>query len=148
MVKTKEEERVFSEVMLADLLLIRQFVRETALAYTLDTARPDETITAVDELIVAVNEALANIVRHAYQRGPGKIKVTVRCGGGAVAVILLDGGPGFDPTLVPSPDTTLPLAERPFGGMGVHMMRSFCDEVRYRRTGRGENELTLVKQVS
>jgi anti-sigma regulatory factor (Ser/Thr protein kinase) len=62
-------------------------------------------------------------------------------------VTLLDTCLGFDPTTVSSPDTSLPLAERPFGGMGVHMMREFCDELTYRRTENNENELTLLKHV-
>lgn len=136
-----EKGRVFHDVTLGDLGQIRNYVRETAVARGCELA-------AVDELIVAVNEALANIVRHSYQNQPGEIKVTVICSRDVVQVILLDEGPGFDPTKVPSPDTTRPLAERPFGGMGVHMMRNFCDELRYSRHSPGGNELILLKRIA
>lgn len=135
-----ETERIFHDVALGDLGQIRQYVRETAVAGGCGLA-------AIDELIVAMNEAVSNIVRHGYQKEPGKIKVTVIYRADVVKVILLDNGPSFDPTTVSSPDTTLPLAERPFGGMGVHMMRAFCDELSYRKNSRGENELTLLKRV-
>ena len=131
--------RVFHNVTLDDLGQIRLYVRETAVAGACDLA-------AVDELIVAVNEAVANVVRHGYLNEPGAIRVTVVCSSDRLLVTLLDDCPGFDPTMVPSPDTTLPLAERPFGGMGVHMMRDFCDELNYRRDSRGHNELTLLKR--
>jgi serine/threonine-protein kinase RsbW len=135
-----ETGRVFHNVTLDDLGQIRLYVRETAVARGCELA-------AIDELIVAVNEAVANIIRHSYQNEPGEIRVIIGCSRDVVEVILLDDGPGFDPTTVPSPDTTLPLAERPFGGMGVHMMRTFCDELRYRRDSRGGNELILLKRI-
>lgn len=131
--------RVFHEVTVDDLGQIRHYVRDTAVARGAKKA-------AVDELVVAVNEAVVNIVRHGYQNVPGEIEVTVVCSRGAVEVILLDYAPGFDPTTVPSPDTSLPLVERPRGGMGVHMMRTFCDGLSYRKDPAGANELTMIKR--
>jgi anti-sigma regulatory factor (Ser/Thr protein kinase) len=45
------------------------------------------------------------------------------------------------------PDLTLPLKKRPLGGLGIYFIRHFSDEVRYRVTEKGENELTLVKKA-
>jgi len=131
--------RVFSDVSMRDLGLIRRFVLESSI-----TGCGDRQI--VDELVLAVNEAVVNILQHAYNNEPGKIEVIVACGAGVIRVVLLDDGPLFDPTTVPNPDITLPLAERPFGGMGVYFMREFCDELRYRRDAGGRNELTLLKR--
>lgn len=136
-----ETERLFCSVTLDDLSLIRGFVRDTAVSGGCERS-------AIAEFVVAVNEAVANIVRHGYRDAPGDIEVAVVCGGEAVLVLLRDDCPPFDPTLVDSPDTTLPLEERPFGGLGVHMMRTYCDELRYRRDPRGRNELTLLKLLT
>jgi serine/threonine-protein kinase RsbW len=133
-------ECVFHNVSLGDLGQIRRYVRETAVAGGCNAE-------AVDELIVAVNEAEANIVLHGYQNELGEIKVTVVCSEDRITVTLLDYSPGFDPTTVPSPDMTRPLDERPFGGMGVHIMRTFCDELSYCRDPRGGNELILLKRI-
>jgi anti-sigma regulatory factor (Ser/Thr protein kinase) len=133
-------ERVFHNVSLQDLGQIRDFVRETGAAGNCEAA-------VMEELVVAVNEATANIVRHGYDNDAGEIKVTVICSSEWIKVKLLDACPGFDPTSVPSPDTMLPLEERPFGGMGVHMMRTFCDELSYRRDSGGGNELILLKRI-
>ncbi len=135
-----EAEHIFTNVTLGDLGQIRLFVRETAVAHA---CKPEP----VDELIVAVNEAVSNIIRHSYQNKPGEIKVRVVFSRDVVKVMLFDNAPGFDPTTVPSPDTTLPLEKRPFGGNGVHMMRTFCDELSYRKGTHGGNELTLLKRI-
>jgi serine/threonine-protein kinase RsbW len=135
------EGRIFHNVTLNDMDRIRSFVRETAVAHGYDQA-------AIDELITAVNEATVNIVKHGYQNEPGYIEVIVVCRKKEIVVRLRDESPGFDPTTAPSPDTALPLSQRPFGGLGVHMMRTFCDDLSYRRDSRGENELTLTKRIS
>jgi serine/threonine-protein kinase RsbW len=132
---------VYESVTLADLGAIRRCLRETAVSFGCGSE-------AAGELVTAVNEALANIVRHGYGDVPGRITMGIERSAQTIAITLLDSAPGFDPTQVPSPDTTLPLAERPFGGMGVHMMRAFCDEIRYSRTPDGENELKLLKHFA
>ena len=131
---------VFHKVTVGDLGQIRQYVRETAVSFCGESA-------AIDELVTAMNEAVSNIIRHGYKHEPGNIEVTIACSGDIVQVMLRDHGLHFDPTQAASPDTTLPLAERPFGGLGVHMMREFCDGLIYRRTENDENELTLLKRV-
>jgi serine/threonine-protein kinase RsbW len=133
--------QLFHDVTLSDLGQIRHYIRAQGTASGCQRA-------VVDELVVAANEALANIVRHCYQDQPGPIEVTVVCNTEMVKVILFDQGPPFDPTAVPAPDTTLPLEQRPFGGVGVHMMRDFCDELNYRQDARGRNELTLLKRFN
>ena len=99
---------------------------------------------AVADMIVALNEATVNIVRHGYRR-PGPVEVTLYRQENTLRVELRDDAPLFDPTAVPTPDITVPLAQRPFGGMGIHMMREFLDELTYKATADGRNQLTLVK---
>lgn len=143
-----ETKRVFHDVTSGDLSQIRQFVRETATSTNSgQNVSPHFILPDINELIVAVNEAAANIIRHGYQGEPGSITIRVACRSDSVKVTLLDNSPPFNPITISSPDMTLPLAERPFGGMGIHMMREFCDEVTYRRTTNGENKLTLLKRV-
>ena len=48
-----------------------------------------------------------------------------------------DDGPEFDPTILPEVDTSLPLAERPIGGLGIHFIRRTMHTFTYeRRVGR------------
>lgn len=100
---------------------------------------------AAADMIIALNEALVNVVRHGYRQQPGRVEMTLWRKADALLIELLDEAPLFDPTTVPTPDISVPLAQRPFGGMGVHMMREFVDELRYQVAADGRNQLTLVK---
>jgi serine/threonine-protein kinase RsbW len=124
---------------LNNLATIRRFVEDAA------ASRPADP-EAIAEMLLAMNEAATNIIVHGYQGQPGIIEVEVGYDKDALVVCLRDRAPAFDPTLVPAPDLTLPLEQRPFGGMGIHMMRQFTDELLYRTTPDGSNELILVKK--
>lgn len=98
------------------------------------------------DLVLAVNEAVTNSLLHGYDSQPGMVVISVEVDGDDLFVRLIDNAPPFDPTSVPPPDIYLPLEDRPLGGLGVHMMRQLSDELTYRLTGTGENELTFVKR--
>lgn len=100
---------------------------------------------AVGEVIVALNEGLVNVVRHGYQTQAGQVELWFWREGHMLRVEVGDEAPLFDPTSVPTPDITVPLDLRPFGGMGVLMMREFVDELHYRVTENGRNQLILIK---
>ena len=57
-----------------------------------------------------------------------------------------DDGREFDPVTFPAPDLDLPLAERPVGGLGIHLVKSFVDRIDHRRSN-GRNKLSLVKKA-
>jgi serine/threonine-protein kinase RsbW len=100
---------------------------------------------AVGDLILALNEALVNSLHHGYAGQPGWLQIEIGRAGRSLVIQQYDTAPPFDPTAVPPPDTTLPLAVRPLGGMGVQMMRNFTDELHYQRTADGCNRLTFIK---
>ena len=134
------QEQLFRQVTLGDLAAIRRYVRQAAAAGGLDG-------TALEELVLAANEALSNIIRHGFKGQPADISVTVACSPEAIEVTLRDQGPAFDPHDAPPPDTSLPLEQRPFGGLGVQLMRELCDGLEYRRETSGLNELRLQKRM-
>jgi signal transduction histidine kinase len=122
------------------LAAIRSFIEEAANRFQVE---PD----AVDDMLLAVDEAATNIIVHGYRGQPGAIEIEVEKQDGSLAVSLRDQAPPFDPTTVPVPDLSLPLDQRPFGGMGVYLMRQSMDEVIYRVSPQGGNELILVKKT-
>jgi anti-sigma regulatory factor (Ser/Thr protein kinase) len=63
-----------------------------------------------------------------------------------VTVIVTDDGTPFDPFARDAPDTTLPVEERPIGGLGIHLVGQLMDEVSYQRRD-GHNVVVLVKQL-
>ena len=125
---------------LENLAAIRQFVQETAATLQADP-------NALHDVVLAVDEMAANVMVHGYQGNPGTVEVEVRPEGSALRVYLRDHAPPFDPTLHPMPDLTLPLEERPVGGLGVYLTRTLMDEVTYRVSLQGGNELTMVKKA-
>ena len=100
------------------------------------------------DLALAVQEALDNVVEHGYRgvpRGLTLVEADVSAGRDVV-VTVRDRGVGVDPRSAPAPDTTSSLDDRRVGGLGVHLVRSLVDEVRYERRG-GENRLVIVKRL-
>jgi serine/threonine-protein kinase RsbW len=129
------------EAELSNLSAIRRFVEEKATGLGVD---PD----GVSDMLLAVNEAGSNVILHGYQGQPGTIEIELSRRGESLVVRLRDQASPFDPTSVPPPDVTLPLEQRPYGGMGIHLIRQLMDEVTYRVTPQGGNELTLVKRIN
>lgn len=122
------------------LTTLRRFVEETAQALQADRE-------AVEDMILAVDEAATNIILHGYRGQPGDIEVEVSIEGDTLQVRLSDWAPLFDPTEVPPPDLSLPLERRRFGGLGVYIARQCMDEVAYCVSPEGCNELTLRKMA-
>ncbi len=129
----------YTTATVRDLNDMREFLEQAVL-----TLAGDDDIAG--DLVLAVNEAVTNSLLHGYDGQPGMVVICVEADGNDLAVRLIDDAPPFDPTSVPPPDITLPLEDRPLGGLGVHMMRQLSDELTYRRNETGENELTFVKR--
>lgn len=128
----------YSTATVRDLNDIREFLESAVLTLGGD----DDN---AGDLVLAVNEAVTNVLLHGYDERPGPVSVSVEADDGDLLVRLGDDAPLFDPTSVPPPDVHRPLEERPLGGLGVHMMRQLTDELVYQVTGDGKNELLFIK---
>jgi serine/threonine-protein kinase RsbW len=118
---------------------------EAVEGFAVEHRLPAEAANAVH---IAVDEAVSNAIVHGYPGGArGEIAVRLGLRPDGVVIEVEDDGAPFDPRQVPPPDLTLPLDQRPIGGLGIHLIRSLMDEMSYvRRAGR--NVLKLVKNVS
>lgn len=97
---------------------------------------------------VVLDELLSNTVR--CGRVPGReltIDVDFRLDDGMLRVGLADDGVPFDPLGHDAPDTTLELADRPVGGLGILLVRSLVDEISYGSEG-GRNRVRLGKRLA
>jgi serine/threonine-protein kinase RsbW len=135
--KPKSSLKVTADVN--NLTLIRGFVEETALALGADP-------TMLLDVVLAANEIATNIMLHGYQGRSGPIEIEVGQTGKALVICLRDQAPAFDPTTAPNPNLNLPLEERPLGKMGIYLTRQLVDEMTYRLSPQGGNELTLIKK--
>jgi sigma-B regulation protein RsbU (phosphoserine phosphatase) len=94
---------------------------------------------------LALEEAVVNVVNYAYPEGTvGDIEMEVNADAKAITFILRDHGKPFDPTAAKEVDITLSAEERQIGGLGIHLIRNYMDEVKYDYCD-GQNVLTLVK---
>ena len=101
----------------------------------------------VHDLALALQEALDNVVEHAYRDAtPGAVVVEANLVGDEVVVEVRDRGPEFDPLEGPLPELGDALGERRVGGLGLRLLRRLVDDARYRRAD-GWNRLVLVKRV-
>ena len=96
------------------------------------------------ELTVAVNEACANIHRHAYSgREDGAIELQVEVREAVIHLRIRDYGQQFCPEACPRPDLRQPSE----GGYGVFMIHELMDEVEYVRMAEGtELRMTKIRQ--
>ncbi len=121
-----------------NLATIRSFVEDTVRSFSCSAE-------AISDITIAVNEAVTNIIEHGYKHQPEKIEIETDRDKDRIVVYIRDHAPWFDPTTIPAPNLALPLENRSYGGLGIHMMRQLTDEMIYRRNQKGENELVLVK---
>jgi serine/threonine-protein kinase RsbW len=98
------------------------------------------------QLQLAVDEACANVVRHAYDGQGGHLELTIQAADDEIQVIVRDWGEPFDPQAVPPPDTAAPLEERPLGGLGLYLMKQVMDRVDYQFNGTNGNTLIMTKR--
>ena len=118
------------------LHMVRSVVREVA---CLCGFGEDE----VQFIVLAVDEACANVIRHAYQgRHDGGVQLMATTKEDRVEFVLVDQGQA------PQPGRLKPrsLDEIRPGGLGLHLIQSVMDEVRYHTSARG-NELFLAKML-
>ena len=99
-------------------------------------------------LDLAVHEAVENVVRHGCGDGATHhIRLSLRTDDRQVEVTIVDDAPPFDPRTLPAPAAPQRIEDVVPGGQGVHLMRHFTDEIRYRREG-DRNVLTLVRALA
>ena len=97
-------------------------------------------------ITLSVDEALTNIIRHAYDGAedkPIEIELLPRSGPRGIQISLRDYGRQVDPSRIKPRD----LSDIKPGGLGVHIMQHCLDHVQYTRPTGGGTLLTLVKNI-
>jgi anti-sigma regulatory factor (Ser/Thr protein kinase) len=99
-------------------------------------------------VLVALQEMLTNIYRHAYGGDVDQtVSVELRAGDEGFAVTLRDRGPAFDPRTVPPPAIPEDGMPNDCGGFGIMITRAVMDAIDYQRVG-GENVLKMTKAAT
>ena len=125
---------------LNEIVVLASFIEELGEELSL----PAETVMNIN---LALEEAVANIIMYA---DPPKeqhiILLKVTSTEKQLIFLLTDKGASFDPTQVEEVDITLPIEERPIGGLGIFLIRSIMNEISYQRID-NENRLIMKKDI-
>jgi len=121
---------------MASLARFTEFAREGAKAAGL----PESSFARLDLIL---EEALVNIFRYAYPAGGGQAIVGYAVAGpNCLRVDVCDSGREFNPLERQAPDLNVALDERPIGGLGIFLVQSMAESVRYFRED-GRNRLSF-----
>jgi len=100
------------------------------------------------KLELAVDEACANVMEHAYgSDATREVMVKATVDAECVQIQIVDTGKGFDPNLVEQTDLEQLVRDRRTGGLGMRLIRSVMDEVKYEIVPGQKNELRMTKRL-
>lgn len=142
----QEKSIIFFETLtfinkVSEITKLNAFVKSATTALNMETG-------LANQIKLAVEEAVTNIIDYAYQNGTeGNISVTIEADESRIRFIITDSGAEFDPTSVSKADTTLSVEERPIGGLGVFLVRNLMDSINYERVD-GKNVLRMEKRYA
>jgi len=112
--------------------------------FAVDFRLPEKALQAAD---LALEEHLTNVMKYGFDDAQvHQILVRLDRVKNVLQIEVEDDGKAFNPLEFPPPDLNLPLSERPVGGLGIHLIRSFMDELGYRREG-GRNVFQMRKRL-
>ncbi len=98
---------------------------------------------------LTVEELVTNCIKYGYaavDTTDKGIDVAISIVGGELRIILSDDAAPFDPLAQAAPDLSLPIEERPIGGLGIHMLRQMSTGFAYAFEN-GRNIVTITKQL-
>jgi len=81
---------------------------------------------------MAAEELFANTLRHS-QPVAEAVRFSIETDGRWARAEYADDGGAFDPTGFPEVDTSLPVEQRPIGGLGIHFIRKTMPTFTYAR---------------
>ena len=79
-------------------------------------------------------EVVCNALDHGRLEGrEHDIRVGIAIADGRITLVFTDDCVAFDPLQQPDPDLDADIADRPIGGLGVHLIKQLAEEVSYTR---------------
>ncbi len=136
------------ELIIPNLTKHLSSVRDAVTAVVQESEFPN---TDMHRIILAVDEAVANIMEHAYENRDPESKLTINlmldADSTKFEVRIQDSGKEFDPSDIQTPDIETHVAAGKRSGLGIFLMRQIMDEVKYTFVSGVKNELKMIKYV-
>ena len=114
-----------------------------------DMCRHLETFTASisvpPQVVFCLDHALAEHLQNLHDHSDATLsKVRLRSSQGKLMITVLDNGKPYNILSHPPVDTSIPILDRPIGGLGIHMIRKLLDDVHY-SSADGWNTAVFIK---
>ena len=122
--KADQESRVTFEAREQKLSDIRNYFREILSG----TVFNQKELTSI---LLAIEEACTNVIRHAYLYGPGEIHIKTTLSSDKAIFELEDSGRAFDFDATVTPDLERYVETGRKGGLGLYLIRKIMDDVSY-----------------
>ncbi len=98
-------------------------------------------------LQLIVEEMVVNVIDHGQLSADDHIDLQLWREDEALVIEMRDRGLAFDPSRSRAADTGSDLDNRPIGGLGVHLVQTLSDDIRYRRLD-NENQTVVRLRVA
>jgi serine/threonine-protein kinase RsbW len=122
--------------------MIRDFVSSKASAAGISSED-------IENIMLAVDEACTNIIKHAYNSFPdGELVIKLEYNSDKLIISIIDHGSTFNPNSVPDPDLQKYYRNGRVGGLGMYLMKTLMDDVKYISVPGKYNEVLLSKNIN
>lgn len=137
----RDELRVSLSPRLSAVRSLAQMVEEFGDANKL----PEQQIYMIN---LALDELITNTVSYGL-RGVSRptIEIALQVSENTLVLTMEDNGQPFDPTRDTNPDLSSAVDERPVGGLGLHLIKTFADRVDYEYSD-GKNRLVMEHDLT
>lgn len=104
---------------------------------------------AIDNMMLAVDEACTNIIKHAYKSYPdGEIVIKINYKEKKLIITIIDYGMAFHPEKIPEPNIQEYYRQHRVGGLGMYLMKTLMDDVKYISIPGKYNQVLLSKSLN
>ncbi|MEQ8225817.1 MAG: ATP-binding protein [Candidatus Eremiobacterota bacterium] len=135
------EEKITIAGMLSEIKHVEAFFDRLTEKHNI----PADTRFKID---MVMDELLTNIISYGYKdKKEHYIDIYVTLENNIINIVIEDDAIAFNPLLAPPPDLTIPLEERPIGGLGIYLVKTNVNTIDYSREN-GRNILSMTMDIS
>ncbi len=133
-------EKIFVKEIPSDSNLLPE-LEEYLLSIAQECGLPEDKF---NNLSLSFSEAASNSIAHGNKNDTNKkIRITIKVDESYMTIIIKDEGNGFNLKTVPDP--TKPENILKDSGRGIHIMKSFLDDLKYNFTKDGTETILVLK---
>ena len=105
------------------------------------------SVSVAPQVVFCLDHALSEHLQNLHDHSDATLsKVRLRSSQDKLMVTVLDNGKPYNILGHPPVDTSIPILDRPIGGLGIHMIRKLLDEVHY-TSADGWNTAIFIKNA-